>query len=177
MSDPKTVPELGRFLGMVNQFTPQIAKKTKPLRDLLSRKMVWLWGHVQQQAFSSLKSLLLSSEVILAKYSHEKPTTVPANASSYGLGAVISQLQEDGWIRPVAYASRSLTDIEQRYAQVEKETLAVTWTCEKFADYLVGLKFHIETDHKPLISLLSVKHLDELPPRIQRAFSCYSNKP
>lgn len=67
------------------------------------------------------------------------------------------------------YASRSLSNTEQRYAQVEKEALAVTWCCEKFADFLIGLpRFIIETDHKPLLALLKTKQLDELTPRIQR---------
>ena len=61
-----------------------------------------------------------------------------------------------------------MTPTEVRYAQIEKEALALTWACEKFGDYLVGLKFHIFTDHKPLVPLLSTKRLDELPLRVQR---------
>ena len=67
------------------------------------------------------------------------------------------------------FASRSMTSTEHRYAQIEKEALAVTWACEKFADFLIGLhSFQIETDHKPLVPLLHKKSLDDLPPRIQR---------
>ena len=62
-----------------------------------------------------------------------------------------------------------MTPTEQRYAQIEKEALAITWACDRFADYLmIGLQFHVETDHKPLVPLLSVKRLDELPLRVQR---------
>jgi hypothetical protein len=74
---------------------------------------------------------------------------------------------ESGW-KPVAYASRSLTETERRYAQIEKEALAVTWSCEKFSDYILGSKFEIETDHKPLVPLLSNKRLNDLPPRVLR---------
>jgi len=56
---------------------------------------------------------------------------------------------------------------EQRYAQIEKEALVSTWACDRFSDYLLGKQFHIETDHKPLVSLLDSKNLDELPIRIQ----------
>ena len=61
-----------------------------------------------------------------------------------------------------------MSDTEKRYAQIEKEALATVWACDKFASYIVGLKFHIETDHKPLVPLLGSKHLDTLPPRILR---------
>ena len=61
-----------------------------------------------------------------------------------------------------------MNSTEQRYAQIEKEALALTWACERFSDYLIGMTFHCETDHKPLIPLMSTKNLDELPPRIQR---------
>ena len=62
-----------------------------------------------------------------------------------------------------------MTPTEQRYSQIEKEALATTWSLERFNDYLYGMSFHVETDHKPLVSLLSSKkNLDELSPRIQR---------
>ena len=77
------------------------------------------------------------------------------------------QQNEQTW-RPVTYASRSMSETEKRYAQIEKEALAVTWACERFATYILGMKFHIETDHKPLVPLLGTKHLDSLPPRILR---------
>ena len=76
---------------------------------------------------------------------------------------MLLQKQEDTQWRPVAYASRSMSPTEQRYAQIEKEALGITWASERFADYLIGLKFHIHTDHKPLVPLLSSKYLDELP--------------
>ena len=61
-----------------------------------------------------------------------------------------------------------MSETELRYAQIEKEALATTWACEKFRDYLIGKKFSIETDHKPLVPLLNSKYLDSLPPRILR---------
>ena len=64
--------------------------------------------------------------------------------------------------------SRSLTSTEQRYAQVEKEALGLTWACERFRNFLIGKHFQMETDHKPLLSLLGSQALDALPPRIQR---------
>lgn len=67
----------------------------------------------------------------------------------------------------MTYVSRALTETERRYTQIEKEALAVTWACERFKDYLIGLNFYLKTDHKPLVSLLSSKDVDEMPLRIQ----------
>ena len=69
----------------------------------------------------------------------EADTKISADDSSYGLGAVLLQKCSDGW-RPVAYDSRAMTETEGRYAQIEKEALAVTWACEKFATYILGKK-------------------------------------
>ena len=142
---------------------------TEPLRSLLSKKNTWKWDSPQEQAFQKVKDALGSAPV-LAHYSPNAELIVPADASSYGLGAVLLQRQDDGSIKPVAYASYSLKPAEQRYAQIEKEALALAWACERFNDYLLGLPhFLLYTDHKPLVPLLSPdKRLDELPLRIQR---------
>ena len=105
---------------------------------------------------------------LLSLFNPTRETVVSADASSYGLGAVLIQRQPDGGMTPISYNSRSISPTEQRYAQIEKEALALTWACERFSDYLVRLTFIIETDHKPLVPLFSYKNLDELPLRVQR---------
>ena len=169
MAVPSNVSELHRFLGMVNQFSkfsPELAEKSKPLKELLSTKDEWSWGESQAVPFNEIKQLLISAPV-LALYDYKLPTIV-ADASKYGLGAVLKQQQADGDWRPVAFASRAVSATEQRYAPIEKESLGVTWACEKLAEYILCMTFHVETDHKPLVILLGYKHLDELSPRIQR---------
>jgi len=145
---------------------PDLAEITVPLGDLLRKEARWHWGDEQQQAFNLIKTRLISPPT-LTYYDPNAKIVLSADASSYGLGAVLKQ-EVNNCLHPVAYASRSLTAIEQRYAQIEKEALALTWACEKFRDYLIGLTFDLETDHKPLLSLFAKKNLDELPPRIQR---------
>ena len=61
-----------------------------------------------------------------------------------------------------------MSETEQRYSQIEKEALAIVWACEKFSDQILGKSFQIETDHKPLVPLLSTTHLDRMPPRVLR---------
>ena len=167
---PTCVSDVRRFLGLVNQmskFIPNLAEITKPLRELLIKSKQWTWDRMQQSAFEAIKDRLTRSPV-LAMFDPNLETVVAADASSFGLGAVLQQKQSDGEMKPVAYISRSMTATEQRYAQIEKEALAFTWACERLSDYLLGLKFHIQTDHKPLVPLFSTKNLEELPVRVQR---------
>ena len=105
----------------------------------------------------------LASPETVALYSPERETVISADSSSYGLGAVFLQRQENGKLQPVAYASRSLTETEQRYAQIEKEALAITWSLGHWSDLLLGMSFRMETDHGPLVSLFSSKLIDERP--------------
>lgn len=111
--------------------------------------------HSQQEAFDLVKESLLST-LALALYDSNATTVVSADASSYGLGAVLLQQQRNGDIKPVAYISHSLSPVEERYAPIEKEALTFTWACECFSDFLIGIEFCMQTDHKPLVPLFSI---------------------
>ena len=170
MEKPQSLPELRRFLGMVNQlskFNPNITEVSKPLRELMSTKTSWLWGPAQDEAFHKVK-MELTRPTVLALYDPQAATKICADASAYGLGAVLLQQHSNSDWKPVAYASRALSDTERRYSQIEKEALALALACEKFANYVLGKTIHLETDHKPLVPLLSRTNLDSLPPRILR---------
>jgi hypothetical protein len=169
-SIPQSVGDVRRFLGTVNQlskFSPNLAEMTQPMRELLVKENAWVWGEPQQKSFNKVKQILTNSPV-LALFDPNLETVFSADSSSFGLGAVLMQRQTSGDLQPVAYISKAMTPTERRYAQIEKEALAFTWACERLSDYLVGMRFHIQTDHKPLVPLFSSKNLEELPLRVQR---------
>ena len=167
---PSSLEQLRRFLGMITyigRFIPDLSTVIHPLNQLLCKDTAWMWGPDQEESFKKVKGLISKSPTLIY-YKASNPTVVSADASSYGLGAVLLQ-EVEGEMKPVAFASRSLTPAEQRYAQIEKECLASIWACEKFQRYLVGLKhFKILTDHKPLISLINKKDIQDTPIRCQR---------
>lgn len=86
-------------------------------------------------------------------------TRISADASSFGNGGMLEQLH-DFW-KPVVLCSKSLSPTEQLYAQIEKEALAITWTCERLQQFLTGKTFEILTDHKPLVQILQSKPIND----------------
>jgi len=156
---PKDRAEVRSFLGMVTfcaRYIPDYATVAEPLRELTRQDTKWKWGVKQKKAFDELKERLSNAKT-LAYYDVDEhvKTQVTVDASPVGLGAILSQQQADGGYRPVCYASRSLTSVERRYSQTEKEALAVVWGCERFRMYLYGREFELLTDHKPLEMIYS----------------------
>lgn len=118
MPAPTNVQELQRIRGMINyigMFIPNLAT-TKPINDLLKKNVQWLWGPVQEKAFASVKKALIEAVTVIF-YDAHKPITVSAVASSYGIGAVLLQEDDDRFKR-VAFASRTLFPAESRYTQI-----------------------------------------------------------
>ena len=167
---PTDVAGLRRALGLFNylhKFLPDMASVSTPLRALLRNNSAWLWDAQQQAAFNELKSLAAAA-CQLSFYDPALPAVISADASSYGLGATLLQEHAEG-LTPVAYASKSLNDTQRRYAQIEKELLAVTWACDHFSQYLLGGQpVTVQTDHKPLVPLVNTRDLDNVPLRCQR---------
>jgi len=108
---------------------------------------------------------MMASTPTLVLYSLHRKTMLSADSSSFGLGAALLQLVDGVW-KPVAFASRYLSSAEQQYAQIKKKALAICWACEKCHYFLAGRQFTVETDHKPLLSILDEKELAKLPVRV-----------
>ena len=156
---PKNVAELKSFLGMVNyyaKFLPNLSTTISPLYTLLKKNSRWQWTEECSQAFLAAKGMLTSSKV-LAHYNPKLPLILATDASSYGVGAVLTQVSEEGTERPIAYVSRTLSDAERNYAQIEKEALAIIFGVKRFHVYLYGRKFLLLTDHKPLTTIFGPK--------------------
>lgn len=161
---PSCKKGLQRFLGLVNflcRYVPNMSKINAPLRELLRNDVPWQWHPEHDEAFSNVKEILTTAPV-LKFFDISEPVTLQVDASLQGLGACL--FQND---RPVAYASRSLTPAEKNYANIERELLGIVYGCERFHQYIYGLELTVETDHKPLESILS-KPLSQAPPRLQK---------
>ena len=157
---PQNVTQLRSFLGLLNyygKFIANLSTLLHPLNRLLQEGVPWRWSGECAQAFRRAKEALVSSNV-LAHYDPQLPLKMAADASAYGIGAVISHQYQDGTERPIAFASRTLTSSERNYAQLEKEALALVYGMKQFHAYLYGRRFVLVTDHKPLLTILSPSH-------------------
>lgn len=166
MQKPENRQELLTFLGLVQylgKFVPRLSDVSASLRKLTetSSGCEWKWTREQDVSFKLIKTMITEAPV-LAYYNPKLPLTLSVDASSKGLGATI--LQQG---RPIAYASRALTSSQRNYAQIEKETLAVVFGCQKFHQYIYGRTVTVESDHKPLESIFR-KPLLAAPMRLQR---------
>ena len=161
---PENMQQLQSFLGLItylSPYFPNLSKHTTPLRKLLQKESEFQWNFEQQQAFDNIKEMI--SEVTkLSFFDPHKDTIIQVDASQEALGAAL--LQEGNVI---AFASKSLSDTEKRYANIERELLACVFGAERFHNFVYGTPFIIESDHKPL-EMITMKNLTAAPPRLQR---------
>ena len=171
ISAPSNTKELLSLLGLVtylNRFSSKVAELTEPLRELTKKNVHFRWELHHQTALDRIKEELCSAPV-LSYYDPDpvRTTILQCDASQKGLGAWVRQIDPNGKEKIVAMASRSLTETESRYSNIERECLAVMFGLEKFEYYLFGRHTLVETDHSPLEQIFK-KNIAEAPARLQR---------
>ena len=152
---PTSLTELKSFLGLLSyygKFIPNMSTVVHPLYDLLKKSTKWTED--EEQAFKLAKELLTSNSVLI-HFDPGKEVLLSCDASAYGIGAVLSHRLPDGTERPIGFSSRTLSAAEQKYSQIEKETLACVFGVKRFHSYLFGHRFTLITDHKPLLTLIN----------------------
>ena len=161
---PTNITTLRSFLGIatyMSPFTTNMTNLISPIQNVTHKDIIFEWTPSHQVAFDNIKAELCRPKT-LAYFNTQLHTTIQVDASGIGLGAVLLQNN-----RPVCYASRTLTSTERRYANIERELLAVIFGCERFHHYVYGSEFTVESDHKPL-EMIILKHISSAPARLQR---------
>ena len=156
MPAPADVSSLKAFLGSVQfyaKFLPaNLSTIAEPLYRLTKKSTKWSWGNEQEQAFQKLKELL-SSDDVLVHYRKDVPIGIACDASNVGIGAVLFHRFPGGVERPIANVSKTLTDTQRNYSQIQKEALAIIFGLKKFYQYIYGRRFTLVTDHRPLLAM------------------------
>ena len=149
MTAPTDKQQLQSFLGMVNYmgtFIPNLSHHTELLWVMLKKDNVFHWEEQQTRSFQQVKTLIAKANTTLLRYyDRNLPVTVQADASLRGLGVCLIQKHKKK-DQPIAFASKSLTDMETRYANIERELLAIVFACQRFSTYLLGRSFIAESD-------------------------------
>ncbi|GFY23958.1 hypothetical protein TNCV_4896391 [Trichonephila clavipes] len=155
---PKNIHDIRSFLGLCSYFRRFIkgfCYLAEPLQSLLKSGVEFHWGPEEVEAFNSLKKAL-TSDPVLGMYDERASTEIHTDASGYGIGAVLVQIQNNVE-KVIAYASRTLTKAEKNYSTTERECLAIVWATNKFRPYIFGKHFTVVTDHHSLCWLMNLK--------------------
>ncbi|XP_055909199.1 uncharacterized protein K02A2.6-like [Eupeodes corollae] len=154
---PTNVKDVQAFMGKVNyynKFIKNLSQISAPLNILRRNDTAFVWRKEQESAFQYLKSQLVDA-TRLSHFRDDLPIILATDASSHGIGAVISHVLPNGSEVPIAHASKTLYIHQKRYSQIEKEALSIIYGVQKFNQYLYGRHFILYTDHKPLVSIFN----------------------
>ncbi|CAJ0879895.1 2428_t:CDS:1, partial [Entrophospora sp. SA101] len=156
---PINVTQVRSFLRLCNyyrKFVKGFTKRSSPLTELLKKGEEFNWMNRQQRAFEDLIEQL-TTEHILVYPNWKQPFILSTDASTFALGAILSQLDNKGNERVIAYASRQLRPADKNYAETELKCLGIIWAIKHFHTYLSGSKFKLITDHVALKYLINMK--------------------
>ncbi|KAL6731117.1 hypothetical protein Aduo_002022 [Ancylostoma duodenale] len=157
----KNVAEVRSFLGMISYYgwlEAEMRRLRAPLNALLKKNVPFKWNEECEAAFTRAKEVL-ASDLLLTHFDSSLEIVVAADASDYGIGAVILHRMPDGTEKAICHASRSLTAAEKNYGRVEKEGLALIFAVRKFHHYIYGRRFKLLTDHMSLLHIFGQKEM------------------
>ena len=158
---PTDATSVRRFLGLASyyrRFVPRFSVLSAPLNQLTKKDASFVWSKECEDSFESLKGALMTTPVLAyPRFGPGNTFVLETDASIVGLGAVLSQMQPDGTVHPVAYASRSVNKHEKNYGISELETLGLVWAVRYFRPYLLGHPCVVYTDHAACLSILNTK--------------------
>ena len=155
-SSPADKNQLRSFLGAASylrNFVPQFSEIAQPLTELTKKGRPFEWGDIEQSAFETLKTSLISITYLTIP-NPNVPFRIFTDASDSAIGAVLVQEAENDTYDFIAFSSKSLNDTQQRWAVGEREMFAIVWACETYERYIKGRTTIVYTDHRNL-SLLS----------------------
>ena len=162
LSAPTNLKKLRPFMGSVHhlgKFIPNLSQSCYPLRPLLKKNSKLLWTEEQDKQFSLIKEQI--TETTENKhFNPELVTRIKCDASRKRLGCALEQRTPNGW-HTVAFASRFLNSVEDRYRIIELELLGVVWSVEHFKYCLYGKPFIVITDHRVLLSIMRENRSDK----------------
>lgn len=152
---PTTITQIKSFIGIASyyrRFIQNFAAIARPLHNL-TKKNQNTWNQEAIESFNKLKEALTNTPV-LVRPDFDKPFILVTDASRVGLGAILTQLDEEGHEHPVQYISRGVRGSESNYGISKLECLAIIWSIKVFRPYLLGRKFTIITDHSAINGLI-----------------------
>lgn len=157
MPEPTNKDEIRAYIGLVNyygRFFENLSTILYPLNNLLKDHVKFVWSNECKKAFRTVQKQIQST-VHLAHYDPKLPLVLATDASPVGVGAVLSHIYEDGSERPILFVSQTLSPVQQRYTQIDREAYAIIFGIRKFYQYVYARKFILITDNRPLTQILS----------------------
>ena len=159
----KSVRQFLGFVGYYRRFIPNFADLAEPLVALTGKDVPFVWRPACEAAFTGLRDAMVRSP-ILAFPTETGEYMLDTDASNFGLGGVLSQIQ-NGVECVIAYCSRALRPSQRKYCTTKREMLAVVSMCIQFRSYLRGARFTLRTDHKSLVWLHRFKDTEGMMAR------------
>ena len=163
MPAPQNKTQLQSFVGLCNYLTcyiPHLTDVLSPLRALIVKSIEFEWGQLHNEAFKKAGQAIVNS-CTLQYFNSDDPITIQVDTSTIGVSAALMQQGE-----VISYHSRALTPTQQHYSNIERECYGFMNRVEHFHHYVFGHEFTVQTDHQPLVQLMT-KPLCEISPRLQ----------